>query len=183
MKKLFCLMFLAMFLTACSSDSNEPAEQPAAREAQPAGETATQKAVDATREMKDQVVEKAAEVKDATVELAEKTAEAVSTKAAEIEEGARELAQQGADKLAALSPSAAALEKGSTIYQQNCRSCHDSGVMGAPKLGDERYSADLETLVENSINGIGRMPARGGNKTLTDAEVRAAVEYMVEESK
>ncbi|MFO7576343.1 MAG: c-type cytochrome [Pelovirga sp.] len=166
MKKLFCLMFLALFLTACSSDSNDPAEQPAARQAQPAEETTTQKAVDATREAKDQVVEKAGEVKDATVALAEKTADAVSTKAAEVKEGASEMLQQGG-----------------TIYQQNCRSCHDSGVMGAPQLGDERYSGDLETLVENSINGIGRMPARGGNKSLTDDEVRAAVEYMVEESK
>lgn len=74
-------------------------------------------------------------------------------------------------------------EMASLIYEQNCRSCHGTGVMGAPKLGHERYSADIEILVENSINGIGQMPARGGNSSLSDEQVRAAVEYMVDQSK
>lgn len=68
------------------------------------------------------------------------------------------------------------------IYRQNCHSCHDSGLMGAPMLGNDRYQADFETLVENSINGIGMMPPRGGNASLSDDDVRAVVRYMVEQS-
>lgn len=140
MKKLLCLVFVAVFMVACSSDSTDPAPQtsapaPAAKPAEEAVQQST------------------------------------------------EMAQQGSDRLAALVPAAATFDNGSSIYQQSCRSCHDSGMMGAPKIGHARYSADIDVLVENSIKGIGRMPARGGNRNLSDDEVRAAVEYMVEKSK
>ena len=64
------------------------------------------------------------------------------------------------------------------IYRKNCATCHDRAVMGAPKPGDPRFSADLDTLVENAIKGIGRMPARGHASFLTDDEIRSVVEYM-----
>ena len=38
----------------------------------------------------------------------------------------------------------------------------------------------LDSVVTNAINGIGMMPPKGGNASLSDAEVRAAVEYMME---
>jgi cytochrome c5 len=63
-------------------------------------------------------------------------------------------------------------------YKKNCSSCHDHGVMGAPKPGDQRFSKDIDSLVNNAINGIGRMPARGHASFLTDAELRSIVEYM-----
>ena len=63
-------------------------------------------------------------------------------------------------------------------YKKNCSSCHDHGVMGAPKPGDQRFSKDIETLVTNAINGIGKMPARGHAAFLTDDQVRSIVEYM-----
>lgn len=96
--------------------------------------------------------------------------------------------QEGTDQVAAIGQepndgAGQSFAQGSSIYQQNCRSCHDSGLMGAPQIGDDRYSADIDELVDNSIKGIGRMPARGGNSNLSDEDVRAAVEYMVEESK
>ena len=64
-------------------------------------------------------------------------------------------------------------------YKKKCSSCHDHGVMGAPKPGHQRFSKDIVTLVTNAINGIGRMPARGHASFLSDAEVRSIVEYMV----
>lgn len=64
------------------------------------------------------------------------------------------------------------------IYRKNCASCHERGIMGAPKLGDLRLHEDIDTLVENAIKGIGNMPARGHASFLTEEEVRSVVEYM-----
>ena len=80
---------------------------------------------------------------------------------------------QSTQKEVALKFSAAA------TYKKNCSSCHDHGVMDAPKPGHQRFSKDIESLVTNAINGIGRMPARGYASFLSDAEVRSIVEYMV----
>jgi cytochrome c5 len=77
---------------------------------------------------------------------------------------------------------------GAEIYLASCAACHAEGIAGAPKTGDKEFwsgkiEAGLEQLVQNSINGIGAMPAKGGNPNLTDDEVRAAVEYMIEQSR
>ncbi|MBW6510077.1 MAG: c-type cytochrome [Desulfuromonadales bacterium] len=63
-------------------------------------------------------------------------------------------------------------------YNSNCASCHQRGVMGAPKPGDSRFLADIDMLVENAIKGIGNMPARGHAAFLSDDEIRAVVEFM-----
>ena len=181
MKQVFILVFVALFMVACSNDSTETTQSPAPA-SKPAEET-VQRATDAVQKAADQVVEKGQELKDEAVEYVDKTSETVAAKAEELQAGAEKLVQQGSDRLAALAPAAATFDKGSSIYQQSCSSCHGSGIMGAPKIGDERFNADIEELVENSIKGIGRMPARGGNRNLSDEDVRAAVEYMVEESK
>lgn len=84
------------------------------------------------------------------------------------------------------------LETGKWIYERTCMACHAMGVAGAPKLGDarvwsERLSRGMDSLVKNAIEGyrgaLGVMPARGGRPELTEDEVRAAVHYMVEESR
>lgn len=77
-----------------------------------------------------------------------------------------------------------ALADGDKIVKKHCFGCHSVGVMGAPKLGvapdwELRLKQGLDKLVDNGINGINNMPARGGNPVLTDAEIREAVEYMV----
>jgi cytochrome c5 len=82
----------------------------------------------------------------------------------------------------------AATNAGQRIYEDTCASCHNSGLMGAPKLGDkadwvEPLESSLEELTQNTINGKGKMPPKGGNSKLSDQEVKAAVEYMVNKSK
>ena len=57
----------------------------------------------------------------------------------------------------------------------------------APKLGDKaawapRIGQGMETLYASSINGKGAMPPKGGRVDLSDADIRAAVAYMVSES-
>jgi len=78
---------------------------------------------------------------------------------------------------------------GKQVYDSLCASCHAQGIAGAPKFGDDdawasRMDKGLEMLVSNAINGYvgenGVMPAKGGNPNLSDDEVRAAVEYMVD---
>ncbi|SEP11632.1 c-type cytochrome [Aquisalimonas asiatica] len=77
---------------------------------------------------------------------------------------------------------------GSEVNETACMACHDSGAMNAPVTGDEDAWASLyeekglEELVDNAINGIGAMPARGGDSSLSDEEVRNAVVYMLGES-
>lgn len=77
---------------------------------------------------------------------------------------------------------------GAEVYQASCAACHDAGVAGAPKTGDkaawsEHIARGLDHMVHNAINGIGSMPPKGGNPNLSDEEVRAAVEYMAEQSR
>ena len=77
---------------------------------------------------------------------------------------------------------------GAEVYKANCAVCHDAGVAGAPKTGDKgvwsgKIASGIDQMVQNTINGIGTMPAKGGNPNLSDEAVRAAVEYMIEQSR
>ena len=74
---------------------------------------------------------------------------------------------------------------GEGIYGNVCSACHESGAAGAPIRGDEEAWAErteqgFATLLDHAINGIGAMPAKGGNASLSDEEVEAALAYMVE---
>jgi len=81
---------------------------------------------------------------------------------------------------------------GQQIYQAACVACHDPGIAGAPKLGDKgqwakRIARGVDTLYASAVNGIqgsaGVMPPKGGNLALSNAEVKAAVDYIVARSK
>ena len=80
---------------------------------------------------------------------------------------------------------------GQNIYESACGACHTAGIAGAPKFGDAAAWADRITqgdaiLHEHAVNGYqgdaGYMPAKGGRTDLSDEEVIAAVDYMVENS-
>jgi cytochrome c5 len=79
---------------------------------------------------------------------------------------------------------------GPQVYNAACIACHGGGVAGAPKTGDKdawsaRIAAGMDTLNSNAINGIqgaaGYMPPKGGRADLSDEEIIAAVEYLVEQ--
>ena len=70
------------------------------------------------------------------------------------------------------------------MYDTACIACHAQGVGGAPKFGDKVAWADrvkdgLPHLVEEVIKGKGAMPPKGGRPDASDADIKAAVEYMV----
>lgn len=81
---------------------------------------------------------------------------------------------------------------GKGTYDTACVACHGSGVAGAPKLGDKaawkaRIAQGNKVLYSHAIKGFagkkGFMPPKGGNASLGDATVKAAVDYMVKGSK
>lgn len=76
---------------------------------------------------------------------------------------------------------------GERIYRANCASCHDTGELGAPKIGDHkawrpRIAEGRRMQVRMAIRGIRKMPPRGGNPNLSDQEVEAAVIYLLNQS-
>lgn len=75
---------------------------------------------------------------------------------------------------------------GESIYNAICKTCHGTGLVGAPKFGvagdwSPRIAKGKDTLYNNAINGIGAMPAKGG-ADIADEEVKNAVDYMLSKS-
>ena len=78
----------------------------------------------------------------------------------------------------------AASGKGKSVYDSVCHVCHTPGIAGAPKTGDKaawapRLKTGMEALYASSIKGKNAMPPKGGNLALSDADVKAAVDFMV----
>jgi len=108
-----------------------------------------------------------------------------------------EIAVTGAQSQPTPAPAAAAaptpvVRDGQQVYQASCVACHQAGIAGAPKLGDKdqwakRIAKGVEALYASAVKGTqsstGVMPPKGGNPALSDAEVKAAVDYMVGRSR
>jgi c(7)-type cytochrome triheme protein len=98
---------------------------------------------------------------------------------------------EAAAPLAAAAPAVAAAAggdaNGKAVYDSTCGACHATGAAGAPKIGDAaawgpRIKTGQAALVASATKGKGAMPAKGGNAKLTDAEIQAAVKYIVSQS-
>lgn len=76
---------------------------------------------------------------------------------------------------------------GKGTFEATCAACHATGAAGAPKIGDKAAWAprikDMNALYASALKGKGVMPAKGGNSSLSDADVKAASDYMVSQSK
>lgn len=79
----------------------------------------------------------------------------------------------------------AVARKGEQVVQAQCGQCHETGVDGAPRVGDREAWVEriarargVDALVRVAIHGHGPMPARGGLADLTDEEIRAAILFM-----
>ena len=76
---------------------------------------------------------------------------------------------------------------GKAVFEANCKMCHGGTIPGAPVVGKNddwapRIKQGKETLHKHALEGFNTMPAKGGNTSLSDDEVKAAVDYMVNES-
>jgi len=81
-----------------------------------------------------------------------------------------------------------AVRSGEQVVKTVCTACHGAGLVGAPKIGDKaawgpRLAEGPATLYAHALKGIRGMPPKGGNPSLSDAEVKAAVDYMIGQSK
>ncbi|MFT5660900.1 MAG: cytochrome c5 [Sulfurimonas sp.] len=80
------------------------------------------------------------------------------------------------------------ISKAEKMYNDSCKLCHATDQMGAPALGDIAAWRDVmvkgkDKVVYNSINGMGGMPAKGGNPDLLPSDVKLIVEFMIDSSK
>jgi len=84
-------------------------------------------------------------------------------------------------------PAVAVQLSGKQVYDKVCAACHVAGTLGAPKTGDKaawepRFAQGMDTLVNHAINGIRAMPAKGGDPSLTEANIHDSIAYMLGES-
>lgn len=136
-------------------------------------------------------IKQAEQVVQQSKEKVAQVAEQAKEKVAQVTEQAQEKVTQvktQAQGLIATAQNALNPDTGKKIYIQDCSSCHKIGLIGAPKIGDKadwttRLSNGMDQVVKNAIDGKGNMPAKGGNYSLTNDEVTAAVKYMIEQSK
>lgn len=74
---------------------------------------------------------------------------------------------------------------GESLYKAICATCHDAGLIGAPKIGTSDWASRIgkgtATLYNHAINGFNAMPARGG-ADISDEEVQNAVDYIIQQS-
>lgn len=76
---------------------------------------------------------------------------------------------------------------GKKVYEASCQACHGGAVPGVPHVGKKedwapRIKQGKDTLHKHALEGFNAMPAKGGNGSLSDDEVKAAVDYMANQS-
>ena len=89
---------------------------------------------------------------------------------------------------AGVAAAAPAVASGKSIYDTACVACHAAGVANAPKVGDKaawapRVKTGMDALYTSVIKGKGAMPPKGTAMAASDADIKAAVDYMVAAAK
>ncbi len=92
--------------------------------------------------------------------------------------------KQTTAEVSGAAPAEGATSTGQQTYTTVCATCHDAGVAGAPMISDQgawqaRIAQGKQTLYQHAINGFGAMPPKGGDPSLSNAQVQAAVDYIV----
>ncbi len=77
---------------------------------------------------------------------------------------------------------------GQNTYNSICMGCHSTGALGAPKFGDKaawapRIAQGMQVLYNSALKGKKSMPAKGGNASLSEADIKATVDYIVAASR
>lgn len=150
--------------------------------------------VEAVKEIKTEAVETAKEVKTELVEKVEETTAKVEEAVTETKAAVAEKETVKIETVAAVESAATTAavvvdhSKGEAIYKASCFACHDSGVAGSPKVGDKaawtaRLATGDDAMYKSALEGKGAMPAKGGNMSISDEDVKAAVDYMTANSK
>lgn len=159
---------------------------------------ATSMVGDAAKDVGGSVMDNAKEAADNVVETAkedvEEAVQSVKDTAVDAARDAGATITEKKDELMASAGSVAGASsaEGERVYKSNCKACHGMGVAGSPKLGDSaawspRIAQGNDVMVKHAIEGFkgetGYMPPKGGFMSLSDADVSAAVSYMVSQSR
>ena len=164
------LVTFGLGLTGCSDNQPTSPSEPATN-SEPASETTTP--ADSTATV-------STETAPADTDMG--TEPPVTDVDTETSEDVSETTTATEDAPAANEPELSA-DAGKQLYESHCQQCHQGGLLGAPKYGDKaawqpHISKGMATLYEHSAKGFNKMPPQAVNG-VTDAQVHAAVDYMV----
>jgi cytochrome c5 len=130
---------------------------------------------------------------DQATATADRLAPAGAVYAGNTGRAAMQAAADAAAKAAASQVAYGGTTDGKAIFDHLCTSCHTAGVAGAPKVGNKamwapRIAEGIDVLVKHATEGYhgpdgNFMPPKGGNPALTDAQVKAAVTWIVDQAK
>ena len=120
----------------------------------------------------------ASDAMDTTTGMASDTAEPAGEVTSDAKESASEAVSEVSDGGAT----------GQKIYKQSCQACHANGVANAPKPGDKaawapRIATGMDAMLATAKKGKGAMPPKGTCMGCSDDDLKAAIEYMVNQSK
>ena len=173
MNKLLIAVMMMAGLTACSQEAKQETQETA-------------------QAVASEVKTEAASAADATASAAQEAADKVEAAASKAEEAAKpEEAAKHEEKAEApaaeAKPAESAKVDGKAVFEANCKACHGGLIPGAPAVGKKedwapRIKQGKDTLHKHALEGFNSMPAKGGNGSLSDDEVKAAVDYMANES-
>ncbi len=76
------------------------------------------------------------------------------------------------------------LSKGLAVYRAYCIACHQQGLLGAPKVHNEkdwgpRKKQGIDTLLQHVSQGYKAMPPKGTCFRCHDEDLKAAIYYMM----
>lgn len=79
-------------------------------------------------------------------------------------------------------------QAGEVIFDRHCKSCHETGIKGAPKIGDkaawaEHLKQGESILVQHAFFGHRKMPMHGDCAACTIQDFADAVAYIISRSK
>lgn len=204
MNKLLFVSIISVLLVAGCSDKDEPATvktEPgmlermkestsnAMTDMKDAAGNAMEKTGEMASDTADAVGDAARDIKESASDMATSAAGAVTAAAGDAKDKAGEMVADATEAVAEMSDD---MDDGGAVgqqvYQRSCQSCHAMGVAGSPKLADKaawapRIALGMDALVASVIKGKGIMPPRGACASCSDGDIKAAVQYMVSQSR
>jgi len=126
----------------------------------------------------------AGDAMDSTAGMASDAADSAAEMATDVKEGTSEMVADAKEAVSEMSDGGATGQK---VYKQSCQACHANGIANAPKPGDKaawapRIATGMDAMLATAKKGKGAMPPKGTCMGCSDADLKAAIEYMVSQS-